>query len=52
MGVKTTMLYTHVSNVAVEGSAVRSTGCGKLSQTRAAGPAGSVQVNLDRSYAP
>jgi hypothetical protein len=34
------MVYTHVLNVAVEGSVVRSTGCGNLSQTRAAGLAG------------
>jgi hypothetical protein len=40
MDVKTTMLYTNVLNVAVGGSAVRSTGCGKLSQTRAAGLTG------------
>ena len=32
MDVKTTRVYTHVLNVAVEGSAVRSSGCGKLSQ--------------------
>lgn len=30
-------VYTHVLNVAVEGSLVRSTGYGKLSETRAAG---------------
>ncbi len=40
MDVKTTMLYTHVLNVAVEWSAVRSTGCGRLSQTRSAGLTG------------
>jgi len=43
MEVKTTKIYTHVLNVAVEGPAVGSTGCANLSQTRAAGladPAG------------
>jgi hypothetical protein len=43
MDVKTTMACTHVFNVAVEGSAVRSTGCGEPSGTRAArldGPTG------------
>jgi hypothetical protein len=36
MDVKSTMHYTHVLNVAVDRSAVRLTGCTKLSQTRAA----------------
>jgi hypothetical protein len=43
MEVETTKAYTHLLNVAIEGSAVRSTGCGRRSQTRAtelAGPNG------------
>ncbi len=40
MEVKTTMVYTHALNLAVEGSGVRSAGRGKLSRTRAAGLAG------------
>jgi hypothetical protein len=34
------MVYMHVLNVAVKGTQFRSTGCGKLSQTRAAGLTG------------
>ena len=37
MEVETKKVYTHLLNVAIEGSPVRSTGCGRRSQTRAAG---------------